>query len=68
MQGLVSFMNNPVGRLLRIALGVAIILTAFTVLSGPAQWILAAVGVVPIALGISGRCMVELLPGTRARR
>lgn len=65
MRMLADFMNNPVGRLLRIALGVAIMVTAFTVLSGPAQWALAAVGLVPIALGVSGRCLVEVLPGAR---
>jgi hypothetical protein len=68
MSGLVDFMNNPVGRLLRIALGVAIIATAFTVTTGAAQWVVAAVGLVPIGLGISGRCLVELLPGARQPR
>lgn len=68
MSGLVDFMNNPAGRLLRIALGVAIIVTGFTVLSGAAAWIVAAIGLVPIALGVSGRCVVELLPGARQPR
>ena len=63
MRMLVEFMNNPVGRLLRIALGVALIVAAFTAMSGPAQWVVAAVGLVPIGLGLSGRCLVELIPG-----
>lgn len=66
MPGLVDFMKNPIGRLLRISLGVVIIVTAFRVLSGPAVWI-AAVGLVPIVMGVSGRCMMELLPGARPR-
>jgi len=65
MQALTSFMNNPVGRLLRIALGVAIIVFAFATLEGNARWIVGAVGVVPILLGASGRCLVELIPGAR---
>jgi len=68
MRMLAEFMNNPVGRLLRIALGVAIIIVAFAGLSGAAQWAVAGIGLVPIALGVSGRCLVELLPGARAPR
>jgi hypothetical protein len=68
MTALVDFMKNPVGRLLRIALGVAIIATAYTVLSGAAVWVAAAVGLVPIAMGVSGRCLMELLPGARQPR
>ena len=65
MSALVSFMNNPIGRLVRIALGVAIILTAFTTMSGTAGWAVAAVGVVPIVMGVSGRCLIEVIPGAR---
>ncbi len=65
MAALISFMNQPVGRLLRIALGVAIAYAALTMLDGPAQWAVAAVGLVPIVLGASGRCLIELVPGQR---
>ncbi|MQC17457.1 MAG: DUF2892 domain-containing protein [Chloroflexi bacterium] len=65
MRMLVEFMNNPAGRLLRIALGVALIVAAFTAMSGAAQWAVAAVGLVPIGLGLSGRCLIELIPGAR---
>jgi hypothetical protein len=58
-------MNSPVGRLARIALGVAIIVVAFTTLEGNAAWAVGAIGLVPILLGVSGRCLVELLPGAR---
>lgn len=63
MSALVNFMNGPIGRLLRIALGVAIIITAFTTMSGTAGWIVAAIGVVPIVMGVSGRCLIEVIPG-----
>lgn len=65
MRMFAEFMNNPLGRLLRIALGVAIIAVAFTSLSGTAQWAVGAVGLVLIVLGVSGRCLVEFLPGAR---
>ncbi len=68
MSALVSFMNSPVGRLLRVALGIAIILTAFATLEGAAVWIVAAIGIVPIALGASGHCLAELVPGARGSR
>lgn len=63
MSALIDFMNGPVGRLARIALGVAIILTALTTMSGTASWIVAIIGVVPIVMGVSGRCLIEAIPG-----
>lgn len=65
MAALISFMNGPVGRLVRIALGIAIAYVAVTMLDGPAQWAVAAVSLVPIVLGVSGRCLIELVPGRR---
>ena len=67
MSALVQFMNNPIGRLARIALGVAIIVFALTSLASPVSYIVAAVGLVPIALGASGRCLVEFLAPSSAR-
>lgn len=61
MSALVQFMNNPIGRLARIALGVAIIALGLTALEAPVSYVVAAVGVVPIALGASGRCLVEFI-------
>lgn len=67
MSALVQFMNNPIGRLARIALGVAIIVFALTSLASPVSYVVAAVGLVPIALGASGRCLVEFLAPSSAR-
>lgn len=61
MKTLVGFMNSPVGRLARIGLGVGLIVVGFTVMEGAAGMALAVVGLVPIALGVSGRCMVEFI-------
>lgn len=58
---LVSFMNGPIGRLARIGLGVALIAVGLAVVGGTGGTILAAVGLVPIALGISGHCLLEFL-------
>lgn len=63
MSGLTSFMNGPVGRIGRIVLGVALIYVGLGVLGGTTGYVVAAVGVLPIVLGASGRCLIELLPG-----
>jgi hypothetical protein len=61
MRALVSFMNGPIGRVARIGLGVALIAVGFGVVGGTGGMILAAVGLVPIALGVSGHCLLEFL-------
>ena len=61
MDALVRLMNSPVGRLGRVALGVALIAYGLMVLGGTAGYVVAAVGLVPIALGSAGRCMVEFI-------
>lgn len=53
---------------MRIALGLAIVLTAFEAMDGTAAWIIVAIGFVPVALGMSGRCLFELLPGASGSR
>ena len=44
-------------------LGLALIYVGLVVLGGTTGYVVAAVGIVPIVLGISGRCLVEFLPG-----
>lgn len=61
MRALVSFMNGPIGRVARIGLGVALIAVGFGVVGGTGGMILAAVGLVPIALGASGHCLLEVV-------
>lgn len=67
MSALVQFMNSPLGRLARVALGVAIIAFALTSLAAPVSYVVAAIGLVPIALGASGRCLVEFVTPSSAR-
>ncbi|MFA7297342.1 MAG: DUF2892 domain-containing protein [Dehalococcoidia bacterium] len=61
MDALVQFMNGPLGRLARVVLGVALIVYGLMVMGGTAGYVVAAVGLLPIALGAAGRCMVEFI-------
>ncbi len=64
MAAFIDFMNNPVGRGLRLALGAAIIYLGLMVVGGTVGYVVAALGVVPIAMGLAGRCLVEFVaPG-----
>ena len=61
VDAVVQFMNSALGRLLRIGLGVAIVAYGLTMVGGTVGYVVAAVGLVPIALGASGRCLIELV-------
>lgn len=65
MTAFIDFMNNPLGRGLRIALGVALIYLGLVTLGGTVGYLVAAFGIVPIAMGLAGRCLVEfVMPST----
>lgn len=66
MSALIHFMNGPLGRLARVALGLAVIALALTSLDAPVSYVVAAVGLVPIALGASGRCLAEFVAPSSA--
>ncbi|MBJ7455151.1 MAG: DUF2892 domain-containing protein [Thermoleophilia bacterium] len=57
--GLARFMSSTAGRLIRIIAGVALI--AIGASMGGAGWILAAIGVVPIAAGVFNVCLLAPL-------
>jgi len=61
MDALVQFMNGPLGRVARVVLGLVLIAYGLMVLGGTAGYVVAAFGLVPIALGAAGRCMVEFI-------
>lgn len=63
MSAFINFMNGGIGRAARIVLGLALIYVGLVTLGGTTGYIVAAVGIVPIILGVSGRCLVEFLPG-----
>ena len=59
MKQLVSFMNSQAGRLLRGALGVALIVIGLAGVHGTGGTVLAVIGLVPLAMGAWGRCLLE---------
>jgi hypothetical protein len=63
---LLSFLRSWRGRLLRIALGCALLFSGATMSSLPGV-VLMMVGVVPIVMGLSGICVVEEILTMRHR-
>jgi hypothetical protein len=61
MNGLVGFMNTGIGRVARVVLGLVLVALGLLSLQGTAGTILAVVGLVPIVMGIWGRCLLELV-------
>ncbi len=55
--GLARFMASAAGRLVRIAAGVVLIVVGFTVVKGTGGWVLAVVGLLPIAAGGLNFCL-----------
>lgn len=60
MNGLVQFMNSTAGRALRVVLGLVLIYLGLAVIGGTTGLIVAVVGLVPIALGLWGKCALQL--------
>ena len=65
--GLARFMASAAGRLLRFAAGVALIVVGLTVVKGTGGWVLAVVGLVPIAAGSMNLCFLGPLVGAPFR-
>lgn len=62
MNGLIHFMNGGIGRVARIVLGLILVyLGLVTMGSSIAGYVVAAVGLLPIVMGIWGRCMLEFV-------
>lgn len=57
------FLASPAGRFARIAAGLALILLGLMALQGVAGWILALVGLAPLAAGLFDRCIFAPLFG-----
>ncbi|MSP22885.1 MAG: DUF2892 domain-containing protein [Dehalococcoidia bacterium] len=69
MAGFIDFMNGPLGRGARALQGLAVIYIGFVVIGGTTGYLVAAVGVVPIAMGVVGRCLIEfVMPSTPRTR
>lgn len=62
MGRLVHFMNLGVGRAVRVVLGVVLIVLGMGVMAASAAGIVVAIiGLVPIAMGLWGRCLLEFI-------
>lgn len=57
------FMNSGAGRLLRMAVGIALIIVGVSDVFGTAGWAIAAVGLVPLIAGIGNVCLIGPLLG-----
>jgi len=62
MTAFVAFMNGAIGRWLRVLLGIALIVYGLLVFGGTAGAVIAAIGLLPIALGLWGHCLLEPFP------
>jgi hypothetical protein len=63
MKRFFGFMEGPVGRALRVVLGVALIFLGLARIGGTRGSILALVGVLPLLMGAWGPCLVHLAAG-----
>lgn len=62
MKGLIHFMNGGIGRAARIVLGLALVYVGLVTLGNSiAGYVVAVVGLLPIVMGIWGRCMLEFV-------
>lgn len=59
MKQLAAFMDTEAGRVVRGALGIALIGVGLAAIHGTAGVALAAIGLVPLALGAWGRCILQ---------
>ena len=54
-----EIMEGPIGRVLRVALGVVLVYLGLVQVSGLGGRILAVAGLLPIAMGLWGPCLVH---------
>ena len=63
MQELFRFLASPIGRMVRVVAGLALIAVSLLWLRGMAGWILAVVGLVPLLAGSLDYCVFAPLFG-----
>jgi hypothetical protein len=63
MNAFFGFIASPIGRIIRIVAGLALIVVGLLVVQGVVGWILAIVGLVPLAAGLFDRCLFAPLFG-----
>jgi len=63
MNAVVRFLASSAGRVVRAVAGLALIVVGIAVIGGVVGWILAIVGLVPLAAGLFDRCVFAPLFG-----
>lgn len=63
MNGFVSFMASPAGRITRVAAGIVLVAVGLMAIGGTVGIIIAAVGLVPLAAGLFDFCVFAPLFG-----
>ena len=63
----VNFMNKPFGRVARVAAGGALVVWGFAFSGGSVVGLtLGVIGILPLAMGLWGRCLPEFVIGRPA--
>jgi hypothetical protein len=60
MEKFFKVMEGPVGRVLRVALGLVLVYIGFGRMSGVGGRILAIAGLLPIVMGLWGPCLLHM--------
>jgi hypothetical protein len=63
MKAIFRFLASSAGRLVRAVAGLILIVVGIAVVGGVVGWILAIVGLVPLAAGVFDRCVFAPLFG-----
>ncbi|MGD8475403.1 MAG: DUF2892 domain-containing protein [Anaerolineae bacterium] len=63
MKAIFRFLASSAGRLVRAVAGLILIVVGIAVVGGTVGWILAIVGLVPLAAGVFDRCVFAPLFG-----
>ncbi len=58
MKSLIDFMQGPLGRVVRVILGLVLIYAGLGVLGGTVGTVVAIVGILPIVMGVWGPCLL----------
>lgn len=59
MDAFVTFMNGVAGRAARVIVGLVLVYIGLALAGGPGGAVLALIGLVPLAMGLWGRCLIE---------
>jgi glucose dehydrogenase len=63
MKAVFQFLASPAGRVIRAVAGLVLIVVGIALVKGTGGWILAIVGLVPLAAGLFDRCVFAPLFG-----